>query len=156
MKIGEKILKNGGLKLYMENNQSIFGNIRLEDKLYEIRFWYKNIFQNTYHENTLIDAKTKLKELIINAYQHEKIDEKKLNNMENFNIFNESKNEKKNINIKNIINTGEIYEKTFFAFLKDQNIWYIQNEKSPELIRLYNDDFLYLKETNWGRFISLI
>jgi len=68
MGISELLLKDGGVKLYVKNRPSIFGTIKIVNGLHEISYWYKSIFQNTYHEDDMGQAKTKLTELLTNAY----------------------------------------------------------------------------------------
>jgi len=68
MEISELLLKDGGVKLYVKNRPSIFGTIKIVNGLHEISYWYKSVFQNTYHEDGMEQAKTRLKELLTNAY----------------------------------------------------------------------------------------
>jgi len=68
MKIDEILLKDGGMKLYIKKKPSIFGTIKLIKDLYEINYWYKSVFQNTYHEDNMEQAKNRLKNLLTNAY----------------------------------------------------------------------------------------
>jgi hypothetical protein len=68
MEINELLLKDGGMKLYIKKRPSIFGTIKLVNDIYEINYWYKSVFQNTYHEDDMEQAKTRLKDLLTNAY----------------------------------------------------------------------------------------
>ena len=74
MKINESLLENGGLKLYLEKRPSIFGTIVEKDNLFEIKYWFKTIYLNSFHQDNLDDAKIKLNSLLINAYNQ--LDEK--------------------------------------------------------------------------------
>jgi len=87
MKINELLLKDGGMKYYLVKKPSIFGTIKLVNDIYEINYWFKSIFQNTYHEDSLDVAKSRLKSLLVNAYQQ--LDENKvIPTFENFNSNN--------------------------------------------------------------------
>jgi len=78
MKINEKLLDGGGIKLIVDADKSIFGTIKYEDELYSIKYWYKTTFQNEFHEDSMSDARVKLKGLLINAFQQSKLDENKI------------------------------------------------------------------------------
>ena len=69
MKIGEVVVNDNDMKLYLYKDKSIYGIIKNEDQIFSIDFFYRNVFQKQYHEDSMDDAKTKLKNLMINAYK---------------------------------------------------------------------------------------
>jgi len=75
MKFNEKLLKDNGIKLILDTDPTIFGTIKYVDDLYLINYWYKNVYQNEFHEDSMSDARIKLKSLLINAYKQSKLDE---------------------------------------------------------------------------------
>jgi len=111
MKISEKLLDGGGIQLVLDKEPSIYGEIKLENDLYVIDYWYKAIFQNQFHEDTMNDAKVKLKNLLINAYKQFQLDERNVYTFKQF--LNESNTEKELGEIvfstlKDIIRLGDI------------------------------------------------
>lgn len=71
-----------GLKFYIDEDSTIFATTKQIDNSIEIKFWYKNVFQNKYHEDDIGLAENRIKSLMINAYQKSKIDENKNIKME--------------------------------------------------------------------------
>ena len=74
MKINETIIDNG-IKLTLEQDSSIYGSIVYEDEFYKIRYWYKTAFQNEYNEDSMSEARVRLKNILIDAFNQSKIDE---------------------------------------------------------------------------------
>ena len=75
-----KILKlEDKIKIILNTNKSIYGYIkkiysekRLSD-IYEITFYFKDIYQHTVYEDTLNDAEDKLKNILIKINNDELI-----------------------------------------------------------------------------------
>jgi len=67
MKIGEVVIDNNDLKLYSYQDKSVYGIIKNDDGLFSIDFFYRNVYQKQYHEDSMSAAKTKLTQLIING-----------------------------------------------------------------------------------------
>jgi hypothetical protein len=90
IKIGEKLLKGGGVKLYIESAPTIFGTIKIDaEGIFEIKLWYKSIFQNLYHEDSMSDGRIKLKNLLINAHKQYVLDEKNILTFSDWKTINE-------------------------------------------------------------------
>lgn len=129
MEINELLLKGGGVKLYMKKRPSIFGTIKLVDDIYEINYWYKSIFQNTYHEDGLEQAKKRLRDLLTNAYIQldENREIKKFNNyiteeIKSYNVFD--------INNYNTVYKVD-YRSAYSEILNDFETWCKDNNITP-------------------------
>lgn len=127
MEINELLLKDGGVKLYVKNRPSIFGTIKIIDELYEINYWYKSVFQNTYHEDGMEQAKTRLKELLTNAYIQldEDRDIKKFGEYINEHI-DPDPSDIFDINHYNTVYKVD-YHYAYIAILEDFELWCNQN-----------------------------
>ena len=84
MKIGEVVINNNDMKLYLYKDKSIYGIIKNEDQIFSIDFFYRNVFQKQYHEDSMDDAKIKLKNLMINAFNQYKQENENIVSFSNF------------------------------------------------------------------------
>jgi len=78
MKINEILLKVNKMKLFLDVDPSIYGVITQKHSPerkyvnYEIRYFYKNVFQKVAYEDEMSDAKNKLRSLLIQMYSQKK------------------------------------------------------------------------------------
>jgi len=77
-----------GLKFYIDEDLTIFATTKQIDNSVEIKFWYKNVFQNLYHEDDIVLAEKRINSLISNAFQQSKLNEKIKNKMEKIELKN--------------------------------------------------------------------